>query len=81
LYSMAAIASLMKDKSDEQTVLHFLNEDAAGFLDHVDIDRKGINLTAGYCSSNNVVVVKAQEILRFYDEAASVVRSMMSGLR
>ena len=60
LYSMMTIASLMNDKSDEQTVLHFLNEDATSFLDHVDISRLGINLTAGYCSSNNVAVAKAQ---------------------
>jgi len=77
LRSMALLALSMKDKSDEQTVLEFLNEYATVFLEHIDISRQRINSTAGYCSSSNIAVAKAQEILRFYDEAASVVRSMM----
>ena len=77
LYSMELLASSMNDKSDEQTVLDMLNEDATNFLNHVEISRKGINSTAGYCSSINVAVAKAQEILGFYDEATSVVRSIM----
>jgi hypothetical protein len=75
---MELLASSMNDKSDEQTVLDMLNEDATNFLNHVEISRKGINSTAGYCSSINVAVAKAQEILGFYDEATSVVRSMMN---
>jgi len=74
LYSMVSMASLMNDKLDEQTVLDFLDEDATNFLNHVEVSRRGINLTAGYCSSINVAVAKAQEILEFYDEATSVVR-------
>ena len=77
LRSMALLALSMNDKSDEQMVLDFLNEYATDFLEHLDISREGINSTTGYCSSNNVAVAKAQEILRFYDEATSVVRSMM----
>ena len=77
LRSMALLALSMKDKSDEQTVLDFLNEYATIFLGHLDISRQGINSTASYCASNNVVVAKAQEILALYDDATSVVRSMM----
>ena len=76
LYSMVAMASLMNDKEDEQTVFGFLDDDAANFLNHVEVGRRGINLTASYCSSINVAVAKAQEILEFYDEATSVVRSI-----
>ena len=54
LYSMVSMASLMNDKLDEQTVLDFLDEDATNFLNHVEVSRRGINLTAGYCSSINV---------------------------
>ena len=67
----------MVDHSDEQVVLKVLNEDVNSFLKHIELDRKGINLTAGYCSWNSVAVVKAQEILGFYDEATSVVGSIM----
>ena len=77
LYSMVSMASLMNEKVDEQTVLDFLDKDATNFLNHVEVSRRGINLTVGYCSSINVAVAKAQEILAFYDEATSVVRSMM----
>ena len=77
LRSMVLLALSMNDKSDEQTVLDFLNEYATSFLEHLDISRQRINSTAGYCSSSNVPAAKAQEILRFYDEATSVVRSMM----
>ena len=77
LYSMVSMASLMNDKEDEQTVLDFLDEDATNFLNQVEISRRGINLTAGYCSSINVAVAKAQEILEFYDEATPLVRSIM----
>ena len=77
LYSMELLASSMNDKSDKQTVLDLLNEDATNFLNHVEISRKGINSTAGYCSSINVAVAKAKEILGFYDEAISDVRSIM----
>jgi hypothetical protein len=76
LRSIVTIASSMVDNSDEQAVLKVLNEDANSFLKHIELDRKGINLTAGYCSWNNVAVVKAQEILGFYDEATSDVRSV-----
>jgi hypothetical protein len=78
LYSMELLALSMNDKSDKQTVLDLLNDDATNFLKHVEISRKGINSTAGYCSSINVAVAKAQEILGFYDEATSVVRLMMN---
>ena len=78
---MVVIASSMNDKSDEQTVLDVLKEDATHFLNSVDISRKGINSTAGYCSSNNVAVAKAQEILRLYAEATSVVRSIMGKVK
>jgi hypothetical protein len=80
LTSMVWLASSMVNKLDEQTVLTTLNTDATHFLKQVELGRKGINLTAGYCSSNNVVAVKAQEILRLYDGASSLVRSMV-GLR
>jgi len=74
LRSIVTIASSMVDDSDKQAVLKVLNEDANSSLKHIKLDRKGINLTAGYCSWNSVAVAKAQEILEFYDEAASVVR-------
>jgi hypothetical protein len=81
LRSMALLALSMKDKSDEKTVLDFLHEYATGFLEHIDISRQSINSTAGYCSSVNVAVAKAQEVLKLQEEATSVVRSMMSRLR
>ena len=74
LRSIVTIASSMVDDSDKQAVLKVLNEDANSSLKHIKLDRKGINLTAGYCSWNSVAVAKAQEILEFYDEATSVVR-------
>jgi len=77
LRSIVTIASSMVDDSDKQAVLKVLNEDANSSLKHIKLDRKGINLTAGYCSWNSVAVVKAQEILGFYDEATSVVGSIM----
>jgi hypothetical protein len=77
LRSIVFIASSMVDNSDEQAVLKVLNEDATSFLKFVERGRKGINLTAGYCSWNSVAVAKAQEILGFYDEATSDVRSIM----
>jgi hypothetical protein len=58
-------------------VLAVLKVDATDFLNHENISRREINSVASYCSSSNVVVAKAQEILRLYDEATSVVRSMM----
>jgi hypothetical protein len=67
----------MNDKADEETVVDMLNEEAAYVLEFVDNNRHAINSTAGYCSSNNVVVAKAQEILSLYSEANSVVRSIM----
>ena len=76
LYSMVSMASLMNEKVDEQTVLDFLDKDATNFLNHVEVSRRGINLTASYCSSINVAVAKAQEILGLYDEATSVVGSI-----
>ena len=77
LRSIVFIASSMVDNSDEQAVLKVLNEDATSFIKFVELGRKGINLTAGYCSWNSVAVAKAQEILGFYDEATSDVRSIM----
>src|SRR5262249_32719374 len=54
LTSVVSLASAMINKSDEQTVLATLNADAKSFLRRIESGRKGINLTAGYCSSNNV---------------------------
>ena len=80
LDQMVSIASFMVDKFDEQTVLAAFKIEADRFLKQVELNRKRINLTAGYCSWNNVVAVKAKEILRLYDEASSLLRSML-GLR
>jgi hypothetical protein len=77
LEQMVSIASLMVDKSDEQTVLGAFKTEADHFLKQIELNRKGINLTAGYCSRGNVVVVKAQEILQLYDDASSLLRSML----
>jgi hypothetical protein len=74
--SIVTIASSMVNHSDEQAVVKVLNEDANSFLKDIELDRKGINLTAGYCSWNSVAVAKAQEILELYDEATSVVGSI-----
>jgi hypothetical protein len=70
---MVTIARSMKDKSDEQTVVDMLNEEAADVLKDLDEERRAINLTAGYCSWNNVAAAKAQEILSLYNEATTVV--------
>ena len=77
LEQMVSIASSMVDKSDEQTVLGAFKIEAEHLLKRIELNRKGINLTAGYCSRGNVVAVKAQEILRLYDEASSLLRSML----
>jgi hypothetical protein len=77
LEQMLSIASLMVDKSDEQTVLGAFKIEANHSLKQIELNRKGINLTAGYCSRGNVVALKAQEILRLYDEASSLLRSML----
>jgi hypothetical protein len=47
------------------------------FLKHTELERKGINWTVGMCSRYNLVAVKAEEILRLYGEASSLVRSML----
>ena len=78
LYPIAALASLMGDKSDEKTVLKFLNSAVTNFLKYVEQGRDEINSIArdADCSSANVVVEKAKEISEFYDEATSVVGSI-----
>jgi hypothetical protein len=70
---MVTIAGSMKDKSDKQTVVDMLNEEAADVLNDLDDGRRAIDVTAVYCSGNNVAVAKAQEILRLYNEATTVV--------
>jgi hypothetical protein len=77
LDQMVSIAALMVNKSDEQTVLGAFKIEADQFLKQIELNRKGINLTAGYCSSGNVVALKAQEISQLYDEASSLLRSML----
>jgi len=77
LEQMVSIVSSMVDKSDEQTVLGAFKIEADRFLKQIELNRKGINLTAGYCFRGNVEAVKAQEILRLYDEASSLLRSML----
>ena len=76
LYSVVTIASLMHDKLDEETALDILNEAATSFLNHIEISRNGIKSTTSRCPSITVTAAKAQEILEFYDEATSVVRSI-----
>jgi hypothetical protein len=74
---MVTIARLMNDKSDKQTVVDMLSEEAAEVLKDLDVERSAINSTAGYCSWNNVAVAKAQEILSLYNETTTVVSSIM----
>jgi hypothetical protein len=78
LTTLIWLAPSMKDTSDHQTVLDQLIRDGKNFLGYVEHGRKGISLEAGICSRHNVVAVQSQEILRFYDEASSLVRSMLS---
>ena len=78
LTSMAAVASLMVDKSDEQKIVHVLKIEASKFLKYVEVGRTHINGVIGFCSRNNVVSLKAQEIFRLYDEAVPNVRSLLS---
>jgi hypothetical protein len=78
LTSMAALASLMVDKSDEQKVLGVIKIEARKFLEYVEVGRTHINGIIGFCSRNNVVSVKAQEIFQLYDVATPLVRSFLS---
>ena len=72
------IPSFMVNKSDDQTVLTELNNQASNFLKYVELNRKLVNELAGSCSSSNVVAAKAQDALRLFREASSLVRSMLS---
>ena len=62
---------------DEQTVLSEITLEINYFLKHMELERKGINSTVGMCSRYNLVAVKAEEILRLYGEASSLVRLML----
>ena len=77
LTKLVGVASGMVDKSDEKTVLDALKEEVMYFNKDIDSTRSYINKVAGTCSENYVVAIKAQEVLRFYDDASSVVRSIV----
>jgi hypothetical protein len=81
LQSLVVIASSMIDKRDEQVVLTALRQDGSSFLKDLEFSREEINATAGRCSSINVAVAKAQEILSLYSEATSVVRPITQKTR
>jgi hypothetical protein len=76
LNTMATIASSMVYKSDEQTVLEHLNDEAQFFLKHLENKRKTVNWLVGTCSSN-VVAAKAQEALTLFTKANSLVVGSM----
>ena len=78
LSTLVKIASLMVDKSDEQTVLSELDDEASNFLNYLELSQKGINSIAGHCSGNNVAAEKVQEILSLYNKTSPLVRSFLS---
>jgi hypothetical protein len=75
--TLASIAFMMVDKSDEQTVLNELNHGGTYFFKYLENNRKAVNGLAGACSWSKVVGAKAQEALRLFGEANSLVRSML----
>jgi hypothetical protein len=76
LTMMVLVASKMIDKSDEKTVLDVLSMEARSFYRYVEVGRGYINRAAGECSLKDGFATTAQEALRLYDEATSLVRSM-----
>jgi hypothetical protein len=77
LTKLVAVASAMVDKSDEKTVLGMLKLEVKNFNKYIDGSRSYINKAAGICSENYAVAAKAQELLRIYDEASSLTRSIL----
>ena len=74
--SLMSIAPVMIDKVDERVVLDQLAEAAIHSLNGIDIARQRINQLVGRCSWNSVAVVKGQTILNFFEQAASLTRSI-----
>ena len=77
LDTFATITASIKNKSDQQMALVYFDLEAGRFLRNLDTIRKAVNSVAGVCSSNYVVAAKAQEALRLFTKANSLVGSML----
>jgi hypothetical protein len=78
LTKLAAAATAMVDKFDEKIVLDTLKLEVKSFFNnYINTGRIYTNKVEGTCSENYIVAVKAQEVLRFYNDASSVVRSIV----
>jgi S1-C subfamily serine protease len=78
LEMLVSLSTLMIDRSDEQTVLHWLRLKGAILPKLVDSERGVINRLSGMCAWTNVVPMKAREILAFHGRALSVVTSILA---
>jgi hypothetical protein len=77
LLLLVLVSTRMVDRLDEQFVLKMLRVQGESFTKKIEVERKLINGAAGTCAWTNVVPVKSQEVLAFYRQAVSVVRSIL----
>jgi hypothetical protein len=81
LVSLVGLASVMVDVSDEKAVIHILSVEAPSLLKSLEGSRRAINYvlsTSDICPQNSTLATAAaQKTLRIYDDAATLVRSII----
>jgi hypothetical protein len=80
LWQLVAIDVRMADGGDEAVVPFFLQGEIRNISQMIATGRQTTNSTMGACASNGVVVAKGQDLLRLYDEAASLVEGLSKKL-
>jgi hypothetical protein len=75
--TLVGVSSKMVDPEDERIVFLFLDNQAKGFLKTLQFKRRLANLIADKCSQDGTVTAKVQTALRIYDDAVSLVESII----
>jgi hypothetical protein len=75
--TLVGVSSKMVDPNDERIVFLFLDNQAKGFLKTLQFKRRLATLTEDKCSQDGTVTAKVQAALRIYDNAASLVESII----
>jgi hypothetical protein len=76
--TLVYLASVMVDRSDESTVLGHLKIHAIGLLSYVENDQTFVTQTMRHCRRNTLLSLKAQEVLAFVKDVASLTNTIFS---
>jgi hypothetical protein len=75
--TLTILAARMVDPTDEQQVLRSLRIETRSFFRSLERAKRGTSFIMGECAQDALTVSKAQQLLRIYDRASTLVMGII----